>query len=319
MVYHERTGICLVLWFIMVAETNNDNGDGSITPRVVTQVAGLDRQLLAKIVPQVDGAKKQEIETAKAAALRVEWERNEALEEIRQAVMDLSPIPSDITNKIATLSTAQNVSKIRGLKSEIQQDIRKEIAQRQQEAEQTNAGLAQNAERAELIKALHQYDADTQAAREQMRKDGYGDTNNDAKLKALQAELDKEQEGSPRWFQIRDKMLELDEQYFKKVKNQAHQNGDAATEKNAGECATKAWEMRKKLAKEWQHEKDTKKGQNTTAVFKESGMRLEDDTKSPTAETEEIKITIANASLNEIEIPSGGKDRVSQRTSPKTV
>lgn len=299
----------------MAIKYNKDDINSTFTRRVVTQIAGLDRQLLAKIIPQVDVTKNQEPEDLQSA-LHVEWERKEALAAIQQVVAILSPIPAEIVNKIAALSTAQNESTIRGLKSEIQQDIRKEIAQRRQEAEQMNAGLMQSAERAELIKSLHQYDADTKVAREQMCKDGYGDADNDVKLKDLQADLDKEQEGSPRWLQIRDKMLELDEQYFRKVKNQAHQNGDAATEKNAGECATKAWELRKKIADARNSVKENEKGKDETLQFQEKGLRLDEgDEPSMAAKNSARKLPIADANHNEIHTPSGSKNRSAYKNS----
>ncbi len=301
---------------MMVTETTDNSTGSAITSQVVTQVAGLDRQLLAKIVPQANGGRGPEIGNLPAVALQIEWERKEALEAVEQELANLSPIPSEIMNKIAALSTTQDILRIRGLKSEIQQDISKEITQRQQEADQTNAGLALSAERAELVKALHQYDVDSKAAREQMRKDGYGDADNEAKLKALQSELDKEQEGSPRWLQIRDKMLELDEEYFKKVKNQAHQNGDAATEKNASECANKAWEMRKEIADARNNGKEKEKGKEETLQFQEKGLRLDEgDEPSTAAKNSARKLPMADANHNEIHTPSGAKDRNAHKNS----
>lgn len=325
-----------------------------ITEDILAKLAGLDRGTLSQIRPQdrafsiteSAGADGFELSAAGAyatasgpqvttAALQLEWERREALEEIDAAMSGLNPIPTELQSKRDAIASLADIKLIRTQKAELRQEIQRAADFQANDKSMNNAELAQEAKtaqlRAEVAQLWKDVKKDEKDVADLMREAWASKDPNSAEYKAYEE-----------WFKQRAKILAMSDDDPKKAEllaklerqagrmlrheadldeargDHAHckRNRDGA--KQSDNAASNLDEIHKK-SKELREQKNHENTKD--AAIASSGIQLSEDDELPITKSHtkgEKKMVVVDANHNEIEAPDGGKNRINSRKIAKT-
>ena len=259
----------------------------------------------------------------------LEAEREDALADIQSALADLSPVPSEITTKIAALGTAGSVLKIRQLKASIQKDIKEASEESELDKDINNSQLLEDQKYQALWKDIEKRTKEISDAFEKLFAEGKISYEQMAYMRQERERLNALPQDSEERIAAEQKFAEYQEKLGVHIRDEAHAHGDRHTETAATTISHKAHEQVKsfeELHKHWEQRtayKQSEKGQDearkrvdnshTTKTAHAAYDDLSDEQTTAPSSKEPLKMAVAEVTAHDIQSPSGGKDRSGNR------
>lgn len=248
-------------------------------------------------------------------------ERKDALTDIQQVLPNLSPIPIDIANKITALSSAGSVSKIRKLKTEIQQDIKQAIERNDQDKNLTASELLHDVKYQALWSDFHKCEIEIQDEFERLYRRGKITETQMQYLRTERERLDVLPEDSDARLAGEKDFTEYQKELGIRVKDEAHKRGERDIELSADKVVHGVDEQVRRLEEMHKLRTEVQKEKHQKTSEAKASMHMSDDEQLSTDSTpaEKQGLAVVSVTLNDIHAPTGSKGCIPQQDRRKDI
>lgn len=246
-------------------------------------------------------------------------ERREALQEIQILLSKLTPVPADIASKVLLLTSAESVLEIRSLKTEIQLDIKQELEE--QELDENLNAPTPEVKLAQLWQAFEKAEQDIQDEFEQWYKQGRITREQMQYLRDERTRLDALPKDGDARIKGEKALAEYQKETGIAVRDDAVAQGDAHAAQAADkvvetvEAQDKRLQEMHNILRQKEHLYHEQKGAEATSSQASALAEIREDTPEQSTKETQANFTVSNATHNDIEAPSGGKERTGRKIS----
>lgn len=246
--------------------------------------------------------------------------RSDALQEIEQRLVNLFPVPANIAAKIVALTSANSLHAIRTLKADIQQNIQQVIEAQTLENSITSSLSEKKIQLQQSWQEFEHCEKDIADEFEELYRQGKISREQMEYLHRERTRLD----GLPKDDELRiageQHLAEYQKELGIHVRDEARQQGDQHAEHVANAVVTNTNTQIKRIEQIHTLSDDIKRqehsAQETTKQSAALSMLNEDEVSQTPGDAAKDKITlpVSDASHDDIQAPSGAKDRSEAKT-----